>query len=152
MKVKFEANLDFSCLLMGTSGPQSVPISVMQFSYFNDKLPILEIEYLKLTLSSNKELLTDIFRKYLNPFQVEVIGARSVPDSSTKNYLPAYTKYTFFDGTEVSTHAVIGFGKLRWEHKHVFLAGLIEPTLLKQKLRSNYLRVPTSNYIVPTTR
>jgi len=35
MKVKFEANLDFSCLLMGTSGPQS-------FSYFNDKLPILE--------------------------------------------------------------------------------------------------------------
>lgn len=114
----------------------------MQYSYFNDKLPIVEIEHLKVNITASKELLTEIYRKYLNPFQVEVIGAKSVPDSSTKNYLPAFVKYTFFDGTEVSTQPIHGYGKIKWEHRHVFLAGLIEPTLLKQKLRSNYLRVP----------
>ena len=141
MKVRYETTLDLSSLLMGTTGQQSVQTILLQFVYFTDKLPILEIEHLRLTISSSKELLTDVYRRYLNPFEVEIIGARNVPDSSTKNYLPAYTKYTFFDGTEVSTQTVVGFGKIKWEHKHVFLAGFIEPTLLKQKLRSNYLRV-----------
>lgn len=70
-----------------------------------------------------------------------MIGAKDVPDSAGKEYLPAYVKYGFFDGTEVSTHGVYGQGKVVWGSKHVFLAGLIDPTLLKQKLRSNYMRV-----------
>ena len=68
MKVRYETNLDLSSLLMGTTGQQSVQTILLQFVYFNDKLPILEIEHIRLNISSSKELLTDVYRRYLNPF------------------------------------------------------------------------------------
>jgi actin-related protein len=34
----------------------------------------------------------------------------------------------------------VGNDKLLWSHKHVFLLGLMNPTELKEKMRSNYLK------------
>ena len=53
-KVKHETLLDLSSLLMGVSGPQSVPFVLTQYSHFNDKLPVIEIEQLRITITSSK--------------------------------------------------------------------------------------------------
>ena len=63
--------------------------------------------------------------------QVEVIGAKDVPLDTMNKYEPTYVKYIFFDGTEVTTNGVVGNGMLLWNHKHVFLAGLLDPADLK---------------------
>ena len=100
----------------------------------------MEIEGITITVEANKELLPPVYRHYLNPFEVEVIGAKSVPDESSKNYLPSYVKYQFFDSTTIITPSVIGKNKLVWTHKHVFLVGLMDAGELKEKIRGRFLR------------
>ena len=39
------------------------------------------------------------------------------------------------------TQPVVGQGKLLWNHKHVFLAGLMDPVELKEKLRGGYIKL-----------
>lgn len=47
---------------------------------------------------ANKELLQEVYRHYLNPLEVEVIGAKDVPIDNHSKYQPTYVRYTFFDG------------------------------------------------------
>lgn len=47
------------------------------------------------------------------------------PHDNSSKYLPTYVKYKFFDNTIVQTHSMYGQGKIIWQHKHVFLAGLM---------------------------
>ncbi len=81
-----------------------------------------------------------MYREYLNPLQVEVIGALDPPQDNSSKYLPTYVKYKFFDDNVVSTNALVGQDKIIWQHKHVILAGLMNPIQLKEKVRSTYLR------------
>lgn len=62
---------------------------------------------------------------------MEVIGAKDVPIDNSSKYQPTYVKYSFFDGKSAQTHPVVGQDLLVWNHKHVFLAGLIDPSILK---------------------
>lgn len=76
-------------------------------------------------MQADKELMQEMYREYLNPMMVEVIGAMDPPHDTSSKYLPTYVKYKFYDNTVVQTHAMYGQGKLIWQHKHVFLAGLM---------------------------
>ena len=98
------------------------------------------IDEFELKLTANKELIQDVYRHYLNPLEVEVIAAKDVPIDSTSKYQPAYIRYSFFDGNQVETHPVVGQDRLIWNHKHVFLAGLMDPVELKEKMRSTYVK------------
>lgn len=112
----------------------------MQFCFESNTIRVMKIDKLVLKLAADKELIGETFRHYLNPFEVEVIGAKDVPLQTNDKYLPAYVKYTFFDGMTVETNAVVGNDKLLWSHRHVFLAGLINPSELTESLRSKYLK------------
>ena len=72
-----------------------------------------------------------MYREYLNPLQVEVIGALDPPQDNSSKYLPTYVKYKLFDDSIVSTNAMVGQDKIIWQHKHVYLAGLMNPVQLK---------------------
>ena len=76
----------------------------------------------------------------MNPLEVEVIGAKDLPVEKSNRYEPAYIKFSFFDGSEAQTPSLVGGDKLLWAHKHVFLAGLMNPVELKEKMRSRYLK------------
>ncbi len=56
---------------------------------------------------------------------MQVIGALDIPFDSTSKYLPTYVKYKFYDGTIVETNPMVGQDKILWQHKHVFLMGLM---------------------------
>lgn len=71
---------------------------------------------------------------------MEVIGAKDLPIEKSSKYEAAYIRYSFLNGETVQTHALVGSDKLLWCHKHVFLVGLMNPTELKEKMRSNYLK------------
>lgn len=38
------------------------------------------------------------------------------------------------------TNPIVGSNLLIWNHKHVFLAGLMDPSVLKEKLRFGYIK------------
>ena len=76
----------------------------------------------------------------MNPFEVDIIGAKDVPLDNQSKYQPAYVRYSFFDGSVAQTHPVVGQGKLIWNSKHVFLAGLMDSVELKEKLRGGYMK------------
>ena len=42
-----------------------------------------------------------MYREYLNPMEVQVIGALDIPFDSGSKYLPTYVKYKFYDNTVV---------------------------------------------------
>lgn len=98
------------------------------------------VESFSLILIADKPLLGEVFRHYLNPLEVEVIGAKDLPIEKSLKYEPAYIQYRFFNGETAQTHPLVGNDKLLWSHKHVFLLGLMNPTELKEKMRSNYLK------------
>ena len=89
------------------------------------------IDEFTIKLTADKELLQETYRHFLNPFEVEIIGAKDVPLDTHSKYQPTYIRYSFFDGNVAETHPVVGQGKLLWNHRHVFLAGLMDPVALK---------------------
>lgn len=107
----------------------------------------MEIQNFELTISADKELLTPEFRHYLNPLEIEIIGAKELPFQTDKNYLPIYSKYVFFEGTTIQTHKVPQAGLCKWNHKHVFLLGLMDQTFLKEKFNSCPIKVIDLDFV-----
>ena len=137
-KVADSLLIDVSSLLMA-KGEQAKP----SFSFESSTIKVMDIDWFEIRIEADKELLQETYRHFLNPLQVEVIGAKDVPLDTMNKYEPAYVKYSFFDykeQTAVLTNPVAGNGMLLWNHKHVFLAGLLDPTELKEKIRSKYLK------------
>lgn len=100
----------------------------------------MEIENFNFTIKADKDLLTQAFRHYINPFEIEIIGAKELPDSSN-NFLPVYARYEFYDGTKIETEKVPQNNTCKWNSKHVFLIGLMDQTNLKENLESIFLKV-----------
>lgn len=90
-KVIQEIELDISEILTYSADKLS-------FGYSNDKLKILQIENFEMTLEFDKPLLQDVFRHYLNPMEVEIIGVKDLPVANDKNYEPCYVQYTNYNG------------------------------------------------------
>ena len=104
-------------------------------------MKIIEIESFSLTVTADKELLTPQFKNYLNPMEIEIIGAKELPYQSDRNYLPIYSKYQFFDGVTIQTHNCAQAASCKWGSKHVFLMGFMDQTIMKEKLNSGSIKV-----------
>jgi hypothetical protein len=66
-------------------------------------MKVLPIENFKFTINADKDLLQQVFRSYINPFEIEIIGAKDLPILNDRKYEPCYAQYTFFDGQTLKT-------------------------------------------------
>lgn len=87
---------------------------------------IMEIEDFKFSVTADKPLLLPLYKHFLNPLEIEVIGAKDVPVASDKPYEPCYVQYSFFDGYTVKTPSRLQKSTIKWGAKHVFLCGLLD--------------------------
>ena len=101
----------------------------------------MEIEEFEIKIIADKELLQPLYRHYLNPFEIEIIGAKELPIYENRNYMPCYIKYSFFDNSVVKSSEVAHAEIVRWNSKHVFLLGFLDQTILKEKFSSNIIKV-----------
>ena len=62
-----------------------------------------------------------------------------------RKYEPVYVIYTFFDGQRVKSHQAIHERTIRWNSKHVFLLGYLDPHKLKEQLKNKLFLVEVHN-------
>lgn len=115
----------------------------VQFEFFSDKIKIAQVESFRLTVTADKELLTPMFKDYLNPLEVCILGAKEMPvnNSSYDKYEPVYVQTKFFDGTIIKTHEQPHAATCKWAYKQVILVGLMNPIKLAEELKSYPLTV-----------
>jgi hypothetical protein len=101
----------------------------------------MEIESFSLSIKGDKELLSPLYKHYLNPFEIEIVGAKELPCSTETNFLPVYAKYQFFDGTIIKSDKVPQGSVCKLNCKHTFLAGFMDQSKLKETLESNCIKV-----------
>jgi hypothetical protein len=53
----------------------------------------MEIEELKITLKADKIPLSPLYKHYINPMEIEIVGAKDIPVEFDKNYEPCYIEY-----------------------------------------------------------
>ena len=91
-------------------------------------------------MTPSKPLLSPNHRLALNPFQIYIVGAKKLPLTHLAKHLPVYIRVRFFDGYVLKTQEVPHGSTCKWKHKHVFLAGKMDPTWLKEQLSTNALK------------
>ncbi|EGR26984.1 hypothetical protein IMG5_203830 [Ichthyophthirius multifiliis] len=95
----------------------------------------------KLKISADKPLLLSLYKHYINPMEIEIIGAKDLPVSNDKNYELCYVQYQFFDGTQVKTSGKLLKNTIKWQEKHVFLCGMMDQVELVEKISSSFLKL-----------
>jgi len=104
-------------------------------------MKISEIENFSFSISSDITLLQPNYRKYLNPLEIDVIGAKNLPVVDSQ-YQPIYVQYKFYDNTVVKTPGVISKESVvKWKSKHVFLLGLMDQKILIDDISSKFLEL-----------
>lgn len=113
----------------------------VQYSFENSKLKILEIESFKMTITMDKELLQPLYKHYLNPFEIELIGVKDLPVLTDKKYDQVYVQYSFFQNLSWQSTKKLAADKLKWAEKHVYLLGLMDQVKLMEFFRSSYIKM-----------
>ena len=92
----------------------------------------MEIEYLNLTIRSETPMLSDFYRKKLNPMIINLAAVKDIPYKTEPKFKPIYASLIFVDGQSFDTLEMAQQPHCRFLHKHVFLTGLADPVLLKE--------------------
>lgn len=100
-----------------------------------------------MTISADKELLTPLYKDYLNPLEICIVGAKEMPtnNSGYNKHEPVYVQAKFFDGTIIKTHELPHGATYRWMYKQVILVGFMDPIKLMEDLKSIPLQVNIKN-------
>lgn len=77
-KVEHSLLLDYSCLLTPTHPPS--------FSFESNTIRAMGVDSFSLKLTADKPLLLDLYRQYLNPLEVEIVGAKDLPVEKSSRY------------------------------------------------------------------
>ena len=64
------------------------------------KLKSLAIDYLDLHIWSEKPMLSDFYRKTLNPMQINLVSVKDIPFKTEPKYKPIYASLHFVDGVQ----------------------------------------------------
>ncbi len=105
-------------------------------------MKIPEIESFKLTVTADKELLTPLYREFLNPLQITIVGAKELPiDDTCYKYQPIYAQCKFFDDTVIKTNELPHNPTCKWMYRQVVLAGLMDPVKLIETIKTKQLEV-----------
>ena len=99
------------------------------------------IEYLDLCITSDKPLLSDFYRKKLNPMQINLVSVKDIPFKTEPKYKPIYATFRFLNGETFKTMTLPQQKNCRFMQKHVFLVGLINAVQLKEMLTTELVRV-----------
>jgi len=62
-----------------------------------------QLNYLNLAIKSETALLSDFYRKKLNPLQINLVSVKDIPFKTEPKYKPIYASLDFIDGTKFST-------------------------------------------------
>ena len=82
--------IDLSCLLYQRD--------CVDASWRFDKMKAMQLNYLKLHITSEQPLLSDFYRKKLNPLQVNLVSLKDIPFKTEPKYKPIYASLEFIDG------------------------------------------------------
>lgn len=99
----------------------------------------LNIAGLSIEIEASQNLITPIFRQFLNPLLVEVekITDLFLNQKQLRKYESLYVCYKFLHYKEICTHKIKHQKNVKINHKHVFLIGLLDQTKLKETLASS---------------
>ena len=85
-------SLDISSMLF--------PTEKVEFRAYFDKLQSQFISYLKLDISCDKPMLSDFYRRKLNPLQINLVSIKDIPYKTEPNFKPIYASLHFVDGKQ----------------------------------------------------
>lgn len=125
--------IDLSCLLF-QEGP-------LNMSWRFDKLKPMALNYLNFTVKADQPLLSDYFRKKLNPLQINLVSIKDIPFKTEPKYKPIYATLEFIDGTSFTSFEQPQQPHCRFLHRHVFLVGQHDPVHFKELLATTPVRV-----------
>ena len=63
----------------------------------------MELEYLEIKVKCDSPMLTEFFRKKLNPLQINLVSMKDIPYKTEPKYKPIYASLEFIDGTGFTT-------------------------------------------------
>ena len=106
-----------------------------------DKMQSQQLLYLNLKISSEQALLSDFYRKKLNPLQINLVSVKDIPFKTEPKYKPIYATLDFIDGSKFSTLEMAQQPHCRFMHRHVFLVGRHDPVQFKELLATTLVKV-----------
>ncbi len=63
----------------------------------------MALHYLNLSIRCDKPLLSEFYRKKLNPLQINLVSVKDIPFKTEPKYKPIYATLEFIDGSSFST-------------------------------------------------
>ena len=87
---------------------------------------------LEINITSDQPLLSPYLRKKLNPLQIDICVAKDVPFKTEPKFKPIFATCKFIDGRDFKTAEMPQASVCRFNQKHVFLVGKIDPVILKE--------------------
>ena len=68
-----------------------------------DKMQAMQLNYLNLGITSEQPLLSEFYRKKLNPLQINLVSIKDIPFKTEPKYTPIYASLEFIDGAKFTT-------------------------------------------------
>ena len=94
-KVLHTYKINYSSKTISQYYLQKVLLLENTIKFANDKNKVQAIEDFKMELSVDKPLLSPQLKDILNPFLINVVGAKQIPVNHSKKYQPVYVKYRY---------------------------------------------------------
>ena len=63
----------------------------------------MSLDYLKLQIRSEQPMLSEFYRKKLNPLQINLVAVKDIPFKSEPKYKPIFSVVNFVDGRNFTT-------------------------------------------------
>jgi len=82
------------------------PEGSIEFHARFSKIKCEALEYLDLHISSEKPMLSDFYRKKLNPLQINLVSLKDIPFKTEPKYKPIHATLRFLDGQSFDTVAL----------------------------------------------
>lgn len=87
--------LDLSSLLF--------PDSPIDYHVRFDRLKSMQLHYLNISIQSDSPMLSEFYRKKLNPLQINLVGVKDIPFKTEPKYKPIFASVEFVDGYTFNT-------------------------------------------------
>lgn len=63
----------------------------------------MQLHYLNISITSETPMLSEFYRKKLNPLQINLVGIKDIPYKTEPKYKPIFATVEFVDGHSFST-------------------------------------------------
>lgn len=113
----------------------------MQFTWTFDKLKLMPLQWLKVSINSEQSMLSEFLRRKLNPLQINLVSCKDIPFKTEPRYKPIFATCEFIDGDNFTTLEMPQQPACRFMHRHVFLVGKHDSVTLKEWLATRLVRV-----------